>query len=469
MTGAPRRRSLFWVITGAFLLTALMGTFAQALITVAVLRPLEARDLRARAELAVARFEHAVAGAARAPDPLDLQSTLARLRGDMDLRFTRLVFRYRDGRAVVYPPLPPIPGPPGTPLADRDRVEVLASREVAWGGTALGTIQVVRPERPRGRWPLSSRALLLSLPVALIASLIGGLLLVRLLVRRLRALDTLATRVADGDLSVRIADAGEDEIGRVAQGLNRMTERLDAARADLDAEERRRRQLFADITHELATPLTSIRAYAETLVDPKVAVSDAERTRYIGNVLEESRHLDRLIRDLFDLARLEADASPFEREPLDWAALCRNTVARFAIRFRDAGLGLAWEGPPGETWIVADGRRMEQVLENLFANALRYVPAGGSVTLAMTRADCRARLVVSDDGPGATPEELPHLFERFYRSPTARGGEGSRDLGGSGLGLAIVREIVQRHGGTVAARTRAPHGLAITIEMPAQG
>ena len=108
-------------------------------------------------------------------------------------------------------------------------------------------------------------------------------------------------------------------------------------------------------------------------------MSDDERGRYVRGVLEEARRLDRLIRDLFELARLEAGASPLALEPLDWTALCRNTVERFEPRFRDAGLSLRWQEPAAEAWIQADGHRMEQVLENLLVNTLRYVPAGGSL------------------------------------------------------------------------------------------
>jgi two-component system sensor histidine kinase ResE len=248
-----------------------------------------------------------------------------------------------------------------------------------------------------------------------------------------------------------------------------MAESLSEARAKVEESDRQRRQLFADITHELATPLTSIRGYAETLLDPTVSVSGDERGRFVRGVLEEARRLDRLIRDLFDLARLEAGATQLQRERLDWVELCRNTANRFSTRFADAGLRIEWGETIPEAWIVADGHRMEQVLENLLGNALRYVPTGGHVGLSLTSTNGAGtyRLRVNDDGPGLSDEELSHVFERFYRAPGARG-SASRDGGGSGLGLAIVREIVERHGGSVRAEASLPHGLAITIELPRQ-
>jgi len=251
-----------------------------------------------------------------------------------------------------------------------------------------------------------------------------------------------------------------------------MTERLAEARAQIEEHERQRRHLFADITHELATPLTAIRGTAETMLNPDVRLSESERTTYVRGVLEEARRLDRLTRDLFDLARLEAGAAQLQLEPLDWVALCRNTSERFVSRFRAAGLTLSWVDSVAEAPIIADGHRLEQVLENLLVNALRYVPGGGTVVLALVSAGTgirRFRLSVTDDGPGIPPEDLPHAFERFYRSPGVREQAGSSDDNGSGLGLAIVNEIVERHGGAVRAEARKPHGLSIVVELPAAG
>ena len=470
-----RGKSLFWTIAATFLLTAIVGTLLQALVVSAVLRPVEDRDARSRAELAAAAVATALA-ATPAPQGADLDSLLARHRASV--RPAWILFRASDGTVVTNPPGRfPGPGrdslrPPPYGPRDARRLEVLARRTVARGTTVLGEVQVVRRTWPRGALGVfEPGASLLLIPIAMLVSAFAGLILVRLLMRRLRAVELLATRVAEGDLSVRIGDRSGDEIGRLTEQLDRMTERLAANREQLNANERERRQLFADITHELATPLTSIRGYAETLLDPGVPVSPEERTHYVEGLLEESRRMDLLIRDLFELARLEAGASQLTKEPLDWSALCRNTIERFEPRFRKAGLTVSWSGGEREAWIEADGRRMEQVLENLLVNALRYVPRGGHVEVVLRSAsgpDAMHRVAVSDDGPGIPPEELPLLFGRFYRGSASarRVGEPGGDMGGSGLGLAIVREIVERHGGTVRAESRSPRGLAITIEIP---
>ena len=479
MTGRPRGRSLFWTISGLFLLAVVVGSLVQVLLAVAVLQPLEAREARSRAELTASSLAAEIAASPGHWTAAEMRSLIERHR--VMLGSGPAVFGYRDwvGWRITDPPdrgrfldrvlSSGLPARPGEP----PRRELVVRRPVMRGPERLGEVVVVRPLWPRYGPPLlGSYTALLFVPFALVLSVVLGLLMVRVLVRRLRAMELLAARVAEGDLTVRIGDPSGDEIGRLAERLDRMTERLLEARTRVETTEQQRRQLFADITHELATPLTSIRGYAETLLDPGVSVSEDERSRYVRGVLEESRRLDRLIRDLFELARLEAGASPLALEPLDWAALCRNTTERFEPRFRDAGLILRWLAPPAEAWVQADGHRLEQVLENLLANALRYVPAGGVVELTLGPAPGpagRFRLVVGDDGPGLPPDERAHIFERFYPATGARGAGASRDGGGSGLGLAIVREIVERHGGTVAASAREPRGLSIFIELPARG
>jgi signal transduction histidine kinase len=471
-SGARGGESLIWVVTGAFLVAAIVGFVLQALVVLAVLRPIEAREARTRAELAAAGVAAMFATAPVPPGGAELDSLLSRTRNQYGIRPARLAVRWNGGRLTTWPidfdgtTARMLTGPP-----ERSGSEVLARHVVESAGRTLGEIVVVRRvlRGPRPGEP-SATLLLLYVPIAVLLSAALGALLVRLLVRRLRSLEALAARVAAGDFSARVADPRHDEIGRVASQLDRMAERLATARDELERHEQQRRQLFADITHELATPLTSIRATAETMLDPHVPLSAEERTRYVRGVLDESRRLDRLIRDLFELARLEAGATALELERLDWAALARNTLNRFAPRYAASGLTLSLAEAPAEAWVRADGARLEQVLDNLLVNALRYVPPEGRVVLSLDRAEAhreRWRLTVCDDGPGLPAEELPRVFERFYRGTVSRSSPEPGADSGSGLGLAIVREIVERHGGEVRARIVAPHGLAIEIDLPA--
>ena len=488
MIAGPRKRSLVWTVAAVFFLTAALGTLLQWLVANTVLQPFEAREARSRAEVVAVNTAGDLSAAGNLQPGADLDSLLSRRRNTIAGRRDWIAFRRLDGviasdpasRADVVARVLAAPATASGVIevqgrqgrSTRSRFEILARRPVRRGTQMLGEVFVLRP-LSRGRpWGLGSSTALLFLPVSVIASAISGLIIVRLLSRRLRSIEKFAGRLAEGDLSARIGDTSGDEIGRIATRLDRMTERLAEARAQIEENERQRRHLFADITHELATPLTAIRGTAETLLNPDVRLSESERTVYVRGVLEEARRLDRLTRDLFDLARLEAGAAPLQLEPLDWVALCRNTSERFVSRFRAAGLTLSWADSVDKASIIADGHRLEQVLENLLVNALRYVPEGGTVVLALVSAGTgirRFRLTVTDDGPGIAPEDLPHAFERFYRSPGVREHAGSNDDNGSGLGLAIVAEIVERHGGAVHAEAREPHGLSIGVELPAAG
>jgi signal transduction histidine kinase len=489
VTGS-KRRSLVWTVAVAFFLTAALATLFQWIVATKVLQPLETREARSRAEVVAVNTAADLSAAPALQPGADLDSLLARRRIAVGGRPDWIAFRRPDGTVISDPPsrsgnivriLAATPSASGVVEVNNlsrtrrgpSRFEILAKRRVRRGDEVLGEVFVLRPLRPPGG-PLGfgSPTSLLFLPISVIASAISGLIIVRLLSRRLRSIEKFASRVAEGDLSARIGDTSGDEIGRIASRLDRMTERLAEAREEIQENERQRRRLFADITHELATPLTAIRGTAETMLNPEVRLSEGERISYVRGMLEEARRLDRLTRDLFDLARLEAGASPLHLEPLDWVALCRNTSDRFVARFHAAGLTLSWGESVGSALIAADGHRLEQVLENLLANALRYVPEGGTVGLSLVAANGpgrRFRLSVTDDGPGIAPEDLPHAFERFYRAPGAREQAGSSDDTGSGLGLAIVREIVERHGGAVRAELREPHGLSIVVELNGAG
>jgi signal transduction histidine kinase len=514
----PRRgRSLFWTFAGVFLLVLLIGTLLQIVITAAVLRPLAAQRVREQAGRTLDRVARELASLPDHEQTFPLIEVLRRAQTPDAVQ----VLCMHDGRVIPDRRLGPAPygrvlrvlaaaglvdtltardpmgrptrpvlsgeqpfddGPPpgeGPPPGDRpsrrgppppgppgplriDDLELLAHRPVIRDGDAWGTVALLGPTRT-SLWSLpESRGLVLFLPLAVLAAGGAGLIMARILARRLRALEAVAGRVIAGDLAARIEEHGSDEVGRLEERFNEMTGRLAAAHSEVEHTERQRRQLFADISHELATPLTSIRGYVETLLDPKVSTTPEERASYLADVLDESKRLDLLISDLLDLARLESESRPLKRVRLDWKALCANAARRLAPQFEGAGLRLEWAESAEAAWIEADGRRLEQVVDNLLLNALRYVPSGGTVWLALTPcAERRFRLTVSDDGPGIPAADLPHVFERFFRA------ESVRAQGGTGLGLAIVREIVHQHGGEVRAEQRHPRGAVFVVELPA--
>lgn len=333
-----------------------------------------------------------------------------------------------------------------------------ARRPVEVSGVPAGEIVAGFRRGMAARLPGGPPRLLYFIPVAALAAGVAGLVLVRLLARRLRRLEVQAVRISEGDFSARITRPATDEIGRLEESLNRMAVSLEAARTKVEETELQRRRFLADVTHELSTPLTIIRGYAETMLDSGVAVADAERETYLNDILDAARRMDLLVRDLLDLARLESGVGELELVALDLSGLLQGSLRRLQPLLHEAGLTVEWSGPASPVMVRADGRRLEQVFDNLIINTIRYVPRGGRVKVTLEKRE-RVKLTVEDNGPGIPEPDLEHVFDRFYRA------DPSRSSAGTGLGLAIVREIVRRHGGSVSAGRSAEGGARLIVEL----
>jgi signal transduction histidine kinase len=465
---ATRRRSLFWTLTASIVAVLVLTAVLQVLVAVLVVEPIARGRERDQAQDLLDGIATELEGVALDSGPEAIAPILRRYQ------------RAAQGMIVVFVPTdrPPIlpfaPGrrmrgalQPGRPHAiDPERIRagdlpVIATQPVEHDGERVGELQVwrARPGLAFTQW-LPVRWFML-FPVSLIAAALGGMWIFRRLQRRLNRLGDHARAVGEGDLDARIENPGEDEIGQLAHQLNAMTGKLAQAREQVESMEGERKRLLADITHELSTPLTSVRGYAETLLDDKVPLDAPTRARFLEDILRASERMQWLIDDLLDLSRLEAGASDLQLEDIDLAALVRHTVDRHRPRFEAARIGLT--GPVDAGTMVAhiDGRRLEQVVENLLANALKHVPAGGRVEVELRSAPGEIVLSVADDGPGFPPDALPHVFDRFYRA------DSSRTTPGTGLGLAIVKEIVVRHGGRVRAENGPSGGAVLTVILPA--
>ena len=272
--------------------------------------------------------------------------------------------------------------------------------------------------------------------------------------RRLRAVEDAARRLGSGDLSARAPDRGGDEVAAVATAFNTMAADLAARAAALTTADRVRRQLLADVSHELTTPVTAMRGYLETLAMPELDLDDATRARYLGIVADETARLERIIGDLLDLARLEGGGGTFTFEAVPLDELFARVIARHerTAGEREVMITSAIDSEAALVW--GDRDRLEQALQNLAANALRYAPPGTPVALQATAADDRIRITVIDHGPGIDPDHLPHVFDRFYKAEASRLAHGQGAGGGSGLGLSIVKAIVERHGGRISVRSQ---------------
>jgi signal transduction histidine kinase len=298
--------------------------------------------------------------------------------------------------------------------------------------------------------------------------LIGGTALAALVIfrpaqARLRALEDAARRFGEGDLTARAPAIGGDEVAAVAEAFNRMAGDLAVRQAQLVEADRARRQLLADVSHELMTPMTAIRGYAETLALPQFVPATKEGQRAVKVIQEEGERIERLIGDLLDLARFEAGGLSLAQENVDVDELFERAAERHAMTAQDKGVSIIVE-PHDDIRLIGDSHRLEQAVQNLAANALRHTPQGGTVRLGARLDDGTVKITVADNGVGIPPEHLPHVFDRFYKADQSR-----LQSGGSGLGLSIVKAIVERHGGTVSARSRQGVETVFEISLPLRG
>jgi len=224
-------------------------------------------------------------------------------------------------------------------------------------------------------------------------------------------------------------------------------------RADaLAASDRARRQLLADVSHELTTPVTAMRGYLETLTMPEIELDERTRARYLTIISDESSRLERIIGDLLDLARLEGGGGSLAFSEVPVSQLFGRVTARHERACQTAEVTMIESIGPGAATVVGDRDRLEQALQNLATNAMRYAPPGSAIRLAARAADGGVMMSVEDEGPGIAPEHLHHVFDRFYKADASRNGDGTS--GGSGLGLSIVKAIVERHGGHISVESQ---------------
>ena len=287
----------------------------------------------------------------------------------------------------------------------------------------------------------------------------GGVLLVSLVSRQIlspvQALGAVASRLGRGDLSHRADSSGPTEIRELADSFNRMAVSLQEA-------ESQRRNLVADVAHELRTPLFNIQGYLEAIKDDLLEPNPDTIDTIHGQVL----HLGRLVEDLRLLAQAEAGALQLELATDALDDVVASAVAAARPRAEASGVSLHYAAPEGQVLAVMDRTRIEQVVSNLLDNAVQHTPPGGSVTLSMgLTAPGTVRVSVADNGEGIPPEDLPLIFERFYRVDPSR----SRATGGVGLGLTIARRLVEAHGGTIWAESLEHGGATLSFDLHAAG
>jgi two-component system OmpR family sensor kinase/two-component system sensor histidine kinase BaeS len=312
-------------------------------------------------------------------------------------------------------------------------------------GTALNSLAVFA-QLVRG---LAAPVIVISFFTGALTLLIG-FMLARRVVTPLADVIAATQAVAAGDLSTRVQVRGPGELRGLSEGFNQMA-------AALERSDRERRNMLADVAHELRTPLSVIRGRLEGMVDDVYPVNADE----IGPVLEETYLLERLVDDLRLLTRAEARQLHFDLRPIALGELAQQAVEVFEAEAADRQIRLDVELEPDLPMVTADAQRVSQVIGNLLSNALRYVPEGGRVLIRVQRASPGAAVVVSDNGPGVAPADLPHVFDRFWRGEKSR----ARAAGGAGLGLAIAKQLIEAQGGRIGASPAREGGLQIAFTL----
>ncbi len=288
-----------------------------------------------------------------------------------------------------------------------------------------------------------------------------GFFLSAALTDRIATLNRAAEQIAQGRLQTRVAVEGRDELAQLTRSFNVMAEQLEMAQAKQRELDTLRRDLVAWVSHDLRTPLTSIRAMLEALADG--VVDDPETVqRYYRAAQEEIRSLSQLIDDLFEVSQIDAGGLKLDIAPNSIGDLISDTIERFAETARRQGIQLTGSLSASTDPVQLDAPRIGRVLANLTANALRYTPTGGQITITAQRITPGVEVTVADTGEGIRPEDVPFVFDRFYRGEKSR----SRATGGSGLGLAIARGIVEAHGGHIHVESEVGHGARFVFVLP---
>jgi signal transduction histidine kinase len=299
-----------------------------------------------------------------------------------------------------------------------------------------------------------NQAILWSGLIAIVIALFLGLLLARRITRPLSQLTEATHALAAGDLSRQVPVTSEDELGRLANDFNQMAQALNLS-------ETQRRQLLADTAHDLRTPIAVIRSHLEAMLDGVFPMTPEN----LAAIHEETLHLSRLVEDVRLLSLAETGQLPLEKKPVDFLELTDQVVTAFAPLAEADGVVLQSDLQQVPT-IMADEARLHQVLANLISNAMRFAPLGDqeppTVSVTLQQDAGQVIIAIADNGPGLTAEQQAHVFDRFWRSDSARDRQG----GNSGLGLAISKSIVEAHGGHITVDATPGQGTTFTIILP---
>jgi signal transduction histidine kinase len=302
--------------------------------------------------------------------------------------------------------------------------------------------------------------------VALMAALLGGLVVFALQTRRLRLLGNIMRNYAgkdrSDDLLIRFPDTGKtnDEIDELGQQFNTMSEKINKQIHELKRIDGMRREMVANVSHDLRTPLTTMRGYLETLLLKNEELSAEEKKQYLETALSHSQHLGKLVEELFELARLDSCESVVYSEPFSMGELVQDVTQTFLLRAQQRSIQLDAILNPEAPLIYGDIAMLQRVLENLLENGLRHTPEGGRISVSVNVDSGNVVVQITDTGCGIPAEDLPRIFERFYQQDINRTGRNN-----AGLGLAIVKRILELHGSAIKVHSEINRGTTFSFQM----
>ena len=262
------------------------------------------------------------------------------------------------------------------------------------------------------------------------------------------------SQISKGNFEVTLAKGGNDELGDLSKSIQLLAN-------DLKYLKKERNEFLASISHELRTPLTYIKGYADIVL--KRNLPKEEQQKYLNIILEESNRLSLLIKDLFDLAKIDKNTFAIEKEQIHLHEFLIAIERKLSPAFIERGMSLSISSP-SNIYILADPSRLEQIILNLLDNAMKYSTQGTKTAIYAAKDKHSVQIAVKDEGKGIPAEDLPYIFNRFYRVDKAR----TRSLGGTGLGLAIVKELVDMHGGEIAVKSEIGKGTVFLLSFKGQ-
>ncbi|MEJ2053260.1 MAG: ATP-binding protein [Calditrichaceae bacterium] len=306
-----------------------------------------------------------------------------------------------------------------------------------------------------------ARTLIRSLLITLIFTGVIGLILFAYLTRRLRKMNEVVKQFEDGHYKNRVQFKGTDELSQLSASFNAMADKIESNIEALKETDRLRRELVANVSHDLRSPLAALRGYLETIQMKDKKLNENQRQEYLDILLDTTSGLEKLVEDLFELSKLDAKQIKAHFEPFTIKDLIFDVVAKFKPKAQQKNIELKIDVPDGLPQVVADVGLIERVLSNLIENSIRYTPENGRINIFVVRENEHVRVKVADTGQGIEQDQLPHIFERFYRVEKSR----AEDTGGSGLGLAIANKIMEVHNSKIDVESKINVGSTFSFEL----